>query len=215
MATRDRRTSRAMRVANEDEARVRADISRARRGAGLSQEEIGRACGLSRSQVARTEAGIRPTTIREYACLGAAVGLDIRLRAYPAGDPIRDVGQQRLLERLRVRLDASLTWRTEVPLPIERDLRAWDAVVSGRSWRLAVEAETVLDDVQSVERRLNAKQRDARVDHVLLLVASTPRNRRALAAAPAAFARLELRTRDVLRALGRGEDPGASGIVIL
>jgi hypothetical protein len=50
---------------------------------------------------------------------------------------------------------------------------------------------------------------------VILLVADTPRNRRALAAAPAAFGDLPLRTREILAALRDGRDPGGSGIVIL
>jgi hypothetical protein len=53
------------------------------------------------------------------------------------------------------------------------------------------------------------------VDHIILVVADTPRNRRALAAAPAPFADLPLRSRAILRALRVGENPGASGIVVL
>jgi hypothetical protein len=170
---------------------------------------------LSRTIVDRIEAGVRPTTLHDYAAFGAAVGLDIRLRAYPAGDPIRDAGQQRLLGRLRIRLHPSLRWATEVTLPIEGDLRAWDAMIRGTDWRLPVDEETALDDIQATERRLALKRRDGGVDHVILLVADTPRNRGALAAAPGAFADLPLRTREVLRALARGTHPGASGIVIL
>jgi hypothetical protein len=152
---------------------------------------------------------------RELACVGAAVGLDVRLRAYPAGDAIRDVGQQRLLERLRVRLHPTLGWSTEVPLPIEGDLRAWDAMIRDSGWRLPVDAETVLDDLQAVERRLALKRRDGGVDHVILLVSDTRRNRRALASAPGAFADLPMRTREILRALARADDPRGIGIVIL
>ena len=78
----------------------------------------------------------------------------VRLRAYPAGDPIRDAGHTRLLDRLRRDLASGLQWRSEVPLPIEGDLRAWDAVIGGPGWRLMVEAETLIDDVQALERRL-------------------------------------------------------------
>lgn len=215
MTTRVGPVRRAVRIAAEDEARVRADLIRARQGSGLSREIVGRGCGLSRTIVERIEAGTRPTSVREYAALGAAVGLDVRLRAYPAGDPIRDAGQQRLLERLHVRLHPRLRWATEVPLPIDGDLRAWDALIRGNDWRLPVDAETALDDIQATERRLALKVRDGRADHVILLVADTRRNRRALAAAPGAFADLPLRPREVLRALARGGHPGGSGIVIL
>lgn len=215
MTSRDSAIQRAARNADADEARVRADIARGRRGAGLSHAEVGRRCGMSRTMVARAEAGTRPTTIHEFACMGAAVGLDIRLRAYMAGDPIRDAGQQRLLERLRSRVSAILAWRTEVPLPIDGDHRAWDAVIRGARWLAAVEAETVLDDIQAVERRVALKRRDGGVDHVILLVADTRRNRRALAAAPHAFAGFSRDARTVLRALGAGLDPGCSAIVFV
>ena len=215
MTSRSGPTARAIRIATDDETRVLRDISQGRRSAGLSQRELGRACGLTRSQIARMEAGSRHGTIRELACVGAAVGLDVRLRAYPAGDPIRDAGQVRLLERLRTRLHPTLRWSTEVPLPIEGDLRAWDAVIRGTDWRLPVEAETALDDLQATERRVALKRRDGEADHVILLVADTRRNRRALAAAPGAFPDLPLRTREILAALGTGSRPKGSGIVIL
>lgn len=153
--------------------------------------------------------------MEDIVAIGAAVGLDVRLRAFPAGDAIRDAGQQRLLGRLRPRLHPTLGWSTEVGLPIEGDRRAWDAVIRGEGWRVAVEAETVLDDLQALDRRLALKRRDGGEDHVILLVADTPRNRRALAAAPGAFADLPLRTREILRALGGGRAPVGSGIVIL
>jgi hypothetical protein len=78
-----------------------------------------------------------------------------------------------------------------------------------------VEAETVLDDVQALERRLNLKRRDGGIDHVILLVADTRRNRRAIASAPAAFAELPLRTRELIRTLARGQPPTAAGYAIL
>jgi transcriptional regulator with XRE-family HTH domain len=207
--------ARAIRIASEDEARLRADLDRARRGAGLSVADVGRACGLSRSGVSRALGGHRPTQLREYASIGAAVGLDVRIRAYRAGDPLRDAGQQRLLERLRRRIPPSLRWRTEVALPGDGDLRAWDAVISGPGWVLPVEAETVIDDVQALERRLGRKQRDSGADHVLLLVAETRRNRRALAAVTASLEGFSRDTRAVLRALRDGRSPGTSAIILL
>lgn len=59
------------------------------------------------------------------------------------------------------------------------------------------------------------KQRDGHIDHVLLLVADTRRNRRALVAAPAAFPGFSRDARGLLRDLGRGVDPGTSAILLL
>jgi len=186
----------------------------ARIGAGLSLRAAADASGASHQQLMRFEAGeLERVSIPEMGAWCGVVGLDLSLRAFPGGDPIRDVGQARLLERLRRELHASLRWRTEVPLPIAGDLRAWDAMISGDRWRLAVDAETVLNDIQVLERRLTLKQRDGGADHVLLLVAETPRNRRARAAAPASLAAFAGNPREVLAALREGRDPGASAVI--
>jgi transcriptional regulator with XRE-family HTH domain len=192
------------------------DVRRARVGAGLSLRAVGAATGINHGRIFRFEHGrIGELRIDDLGAICAVVGLDLSIRAFPAGDAIRDAGQARLLERFRGRLHASLGWATEVPLPIPGDLRAWDALIRGPAWRIGVEAETVLDDVQAVERRLALKARDGEVDRVILLVADTKRNRRAMVAAPAAFGDLPLRTRTILAALRDGRDPGQSGIVIL
>jgi transcriptional regulator with XRE-family HTH domain len=215
VTNRDGPIGRALRVANEDEARVRADLARARRGAGLSRAAVAGSSGLSRSTLERLEMGTRRSTIQELAAVGAAVGLDVRLRAYPAGDPIRDAGQQRLLGRLHSRCHPLLGWATEVVIRIDGDRRAWDAVISGEGWSIGIEAETVLDDLQAVERRLSLKRRDGGTDHQILLVADTRRNRRALAAGFSAFARLSGDSRTVLAALAAGHNPALSAVVVL
>jgi hypothetical protein len=200
---------------DEDLHRVRVEIAAARANAGLGYEVIGRACHVAASTVSRTLSGriAHPDPVL-LAAIGASVGLDLRLRAYVGGDPIRDIGQQRLLERLRRRL-SGVRWLTEVPLPTPGDRRAWDALIVGPAWRIAVEAETVLDDLQALERRIALKQRDGDMEHVVLLVAQTRRNRRVLDAAPAAFGSFSRDARTMLRALSRGATPGTSGIVIL
>src|SRR5436190_10633096 len=206
---------RARRRAAEDLRAIGAEIRRARTATGLSVREVESRTGIGYARVSRFERGMGTLTVPQMYLVAVAVGLDARLRAWPGGDPIRDAGQARLLERLRCELQPSLAWRTEVPLAIPGDLRAWDAVISGSGWRLAVEAETVLIDIQAVERRLALKRRDGGVEHLLLLIADTPRNRRARAAAPASFADLDGRARDVLAALRTGRDPETSALLFL
>jgi hypothetical protein len=159
----------------------------------------------------------RGTTIdlAALAAVAAAVGQDVRLQIYPAGDAIRDAPQQRLLDRLRVQVHPTLSWRTEVTLPIEGDLRAWDGEIRGRDWSCHVEAETILDDIQALERRLERKRRDAGGGHLILLVAETRRNRAALAAAPAALGGFSRGARAVLRALRAGDDPGCDAVILV
>ncbi len=158
---------------------------------------------------------IRQLTLEELVCLASVLGLDLAIRTYPAGDAIRDRAHARLLERFRSRLNPTLRWRTEVPLRNPGDRRAWDGMVSGRGWQEPVEAETVIDDTQALERRLALKLRDGGFEHLILVVADTRRNRDAVDAAPAAFERFTVAARNVLAALADGRDPGGSGIVFL
>jgi transcriptional regulator with XRE-family HTH domain len=196
------------------------DVRLARIGAGLSQEAVGRSVGVSHSRISRLERGeISSPDLELLSACCAVVGLDLSIRTYPAGDPIRDRAQLALLERLRLRLHPSLRWRTEVPLPIEGDLRAWDAEIRGSiplRWRARVEAETRIADGQALERKLALKLRDDPDGHLILLVADTRANRRALVTlAPGFRQRLPHGTRETLSALGAGREPPGSGIVIM
>jgi transcriptional regulator with XRE-family HTH domain len=216
MTIRERPADRGRRRARSDAGVIAGDLFQARTSHGLSLRTVSAAAGIDHTRLWRFERGAATElTLADVAAVGAVLGLDVRLRAYPASDPIRDAGQQRLLERLHARLHPGLRWQTEVPLPIEGDRRAWDALIRGECWACGIEAETVLSDVQAVERRLALKIRDGGVDRVILLVADTRRNRRALAGAPAAFTWLDRDARSVLRALGAAEQPSESAIVFL
>jgi transcriptional regulator with XRE-family HTH domain len=195
---------------------VAEEIRRCRVGAGLSLRTVAQGAGVDHATLWRFERGlVTELSLAEIGAVGAVVGLDVRLRAFPAGDPIRDAAQQRLLERLSNVIHPSLGWETEVPIAGDRDRRAWDALIRGAAWRLAVDAETALTDVQVVERRFNLKRQDGHEELVLLLLAETRRNRTALAAAPAAFAGLTRSARPVLAALRNGSRPPASAVVFL
>jgi transcriptional regulator with XRE-family HTH domain len=198
-----------------------ADLARefelARLNHGLSCAEVGRAVGLSDSQVGRIARGRSPSLTIEQACrLLAAVGLEVSVRAYPKGQPVRDAAHLGLLEALRSRLHPSLRWRTEVPLPIVGDLRAWDALVGGRGWEVAVEAETRPPDLQALDRRLALKQRDGGVDQVVLLLADTRHNHELVRGNDAwAATRFPVPGRRALELLGAAASPGGSAIVFL
>jgi len=199
---------------------VADDSRQARVNAGLSQREVARAIGTSHSKVGRFERGATLTADLPFvAAFCAVVGLDLAIRTYPAGDHIRDCAQLALLERLRVRLHPSLRSRTEVPPPIEGDLRAWDAEIRGRDprpWRARVEAETRIADGQALERKLALKLRDDPDGHLILLVSDTRSNRLALRAlGPGLRAMLPVDSRPILSALRAGREPPAGGIVVM
>ena len=173
----------------------------------------------------RIERGLVPeVSVRQLARIGAVVGLDVRTRAYPGGDPVRDIAQVRLLHRLMARLPPALTFRTEVPLPIDGDQRSWDGWIAGfgepghlRGNRgLPVDAETRLHDIQAMLRRLMLKLRDSHEAHVLLVVADTRSNRRAVAAAADLLgAAFPMQPRAALACLSAGQYPGSSALIFL
>lgn len=220
MGTRERHADRGRRRTREAFRRLGQEHRLARTSAGLSIRDVAAASGDSHQQIMRFEHGdLDRISITKVGSWCAVVGLDLSIRAYPAGDPIRDRAHLALLERLRARLDPSLAWRTEVPLPSVGDLRAWDAEIRGRQptpWRARVEAETTIADGQALERRLALKMRDDPGGHLLLLVSDTRANRAALRTLEAGLRTLlPLRTREILAALSTGRDPGASGIVVM
>ena len=200
---------------------ARTDIGVSLRGARiqheLSLEEIGRLARLSGAQVSRIERGlVRSLDLERLAILRAAVGFDLSVRAYPAGDPLRDVAHLDLLKRFRAGLHPTVRWRTEVPLPLRGDLRAWDAVVAVGRHSMGVEAETRPRDMQALERRLALKMRDGGMGSVILLLAATRNNRLLLRTHGDALAeRFPVPGPRALELLRAGILPGGSAIIQL
>jgi transcriptional regulator with XRE-family HTH domain len=153
-------------------------LREARRSVGLRQVDVARVAGVSPSWVSQIERGVASDiSFRLLAVLLAIVGLDLSVRAYPGGSPLRDEGHRRLLGRVRALLPEGAAWRTEVPLPQPGDQRAWDAMT--RVWGLPVgiEAELRPTDLQALERRLALKKRDGGIDRLILVLADTRANR--------------------------------------
>jgi transcriptional regulator with XRE-family HTH domain len=192
------------------------EISNARRAAGISQTVLGAAVGLSKTEIGRIERGEAPwLTVLHAAALLSVVGLQLGARAYPAGSPLRDRGHLRLLADFEARLPANVGRVREWPIPLHGDPRAVDLLLTGLPIRVGVEAETVLDDLQALERDIRTKQRDGQLGRIILLVRGSNRNRQILAGADALRQAFPVKTRAVMAALVRGADPGADGIVLL
>jgi transcriptional regulator with XRE-family HTH domain len=223
MSTSERAADRARRIARADRLRVGSEIRDTRVGAGLSLAAVGRSARLSASQVSRIERGLAPNvSVDRLAVLGSLVGLDVRIRTFPGGDPLRDVGQQRALDRLSARLAAGCRLRREVTLGIDGDLRAWDGRIEplvgadGAAVGLEVEVETRLADGQAFLRRLARKMRDAGIESVLVVVSDTPSNRAAVSAMQILGGPdFPISARAALAALAVGRHPGGSALVFL
>jgi transcriptional regulator with XRE-family HTH domain len=198
-------------------ALVARELRSTRRQHGLSQLTVAEASRTSRSKVSRVELGRDPgLSIGDAMAMLAAVGLDLSVRTYPGGRPARDSAHTALLGRLRSRLHAALGWRTEVPLPVDGDRRAWDALISGDGWQFGVEAETHPDDRQALERKVALKVRDSRVSGVIVVLARTAANRRFVEANAAELrGAFPAEARGTLAALASGRRPPGDALLLL
>jgi len=217
----------ANRLTRVDEARLTArrlvaehgfDLREARLAAGLRQSDVARALRVSASAIGRVERDRAPrVAIEDLAAHAAAVGLKLSTRLYPAAGRLRDARQLGMISHYRSIVERG-GWRTnlEVPVGPSHDLRAFDMVLSRASVRVAHEFVSRLRDVQAQIRPLVRKQHDSGVGRLVLVVAGTTANRRAVAEAGAALrASFPLGSRTVLAALRSGRDPGANGLVLL
>ena len=116
--------------------------------------------------------------------IAGVVGLDLWVRTYPGGEPLRDIAHMRLTDAFRALLGDGLTIRAEVPIGHPRDLRAWDLTLTERTGTgCGVELETRWLDAQDQVRRITRKVADGGLGRVVLVLADTRANRTAVQAA--------------------------------
>lgn len=213
----ERPYDRGTRIGRDALAAMGTELRGARVSRGLSQRSVASAARVSPSQVSRIERGlIGGASVLLVARLLAVVGLDLRVRAYPGGDGVRDAAHIALLERLHQRLPVGSSWSTEVPMPIRGDPRAWDALIHHAGQRIGVEAETRPTDTQALIRRVALKQRDGSVDAVVLLLADTRANRALLSRhGETLVAAFPLDNRATTTALERGNRLSSNGIALM
>ena len=218
MAAQDTPASLGSTDARRVAAAIATELRDHRIGAGISQATAARAAGLSPSQWGRLERNELDAPDLAQVCRAArALGLRGYVKLYPAGEPVRDSAQLNLLTRFEAALGPPLRMRREVPIPIQGDLRAWDAVVDGDGQPFFVEGESHVGDIQEVDRRITLKQRDdPRATTVVLVLTRSDHHRRLLETHREALRELlPLDGVAVLRAIRSGKRPSASGLVML
>jgi transcriptional regulator with XRE-family HTH domain len=213
----ERTVDMATRRSREQTARIGQEIRDARLGHGLSQRDVARHARIDQSTVSRIERALYPRPqVVVLARLLAVLGLELSLKAYPAGHPLRDAAHLALLDRLCSRLSPRLSWQAEVPLANASDRRAWDACIWASGLAIGVEVETRVRDLQALERRLALKKRDGAVASVLLLLADTRWNRSIVRLHEIHLSEVfPVPGRAALQALAAGRAPGGDSIVLL
>jgi transcriptional regulator with XRE-family HTH domain len=210
-ASRGTRRGRRLLLALGDEIRA------SRIAAGLTLAEVAGAVAISGAELSRIERGLAPwldVLIASRIC--AVVGLELSVRAYPGGDPLRDGAHARMFAAFRDLLAPGLRLRAEVPVTDDGDHRGWDGMLDDRTAFAAVELESKVADGQALARRLALKQRDGQVACLILVVLDTRWNRAALRLAGPLFeSQFPLGDREIRQALSAGRVPERSGIVLL
>jgi transcriptional regulator with XRE-family HTH domain len=197
--------------------RIGRELRLARVTAGKTQRHVAHRLGTSQSRVSTIERGrCASATVLQLSRHAASVGLRLHIAAYPGGRRLLDAPQLALLNRFRARIAAIWRWEQEVPVPIEGDLRAADARITGGGSTVVVEAITRLADVQAQTRAAQLKRRDLGAQRLILLLAATAANRRAVReAGPALSDAFPITARAALEALAVGRDPGGDALIFL
>jgi transcriptional regulator with XRE-family HTH domain len=194
-----------------------SDLRAARHILGLTLRELGNALGVSASEISRRELGkSRRLTGEKLAVHASAVGLRLSVKLWPVGGGIRDAAQVRLIAAFVARVGRLWSVTLEAAVDLAGDLRAVDVLLVRGEARVAVEVITRLADVQAQVRAAQLKARDIRATRLVIVVAGTHANRRALSEARGALvAAFDLDTRRALADLGAGRDPGRDAIVAM
>src|SRR4051812_2057611 len=115
MGTRERRVDIGAAQGRVSAAGVLSELRAARLDRGLGGADIAREVGISPAQYSRIERGLtRSISIEQASVLLAAVGLELSVRAYPSGEPLRDAAHVALIRRLTSAVHRSLRILTEV-----------------------------------------------------------------------------------------------------
>lgn len=185
--------------------------------ASLSQAELAKSVGMSRSKMSKIENGQYPSlTLLDASALLAVVGYRLAVNSFPVSSPYRDAAHKALLGRLLAVLHTSVRRRVEVSFPNRGDLWSWDAVLRVGLKRIGVEAETRVRDGQELLRRMASKRRDGGVDRLILLLADTRPNRAFVRDWKAELAGVFTVPGAVaLKALREGVDPGGDAVILI
>ena len=216
----------ATRVRTMDEARrgwarlareIGDELRTARHLLGVTQRHVGLAIGVSASEVSRRELGrSHRLTGEKLAVHAAAVGLKLWVKLFPQGGGIRDAAQVRYVTAFVRRVGSQWRVTLEAALPLANDLRAIDVLLESAGVRIAVEVVTRIADLQALIRALQLKGRDFGATRLIIVVADTHANARALAGSRQMLVTaFDLDARRVMAELAAGRDPGRDAIVLL
>ncbi|MEP6469248.1 MAG: helix-turn-helix transcriptional regulator [Chloroflexota bacterium] len=191
------------------------EVREARHAAGLSQDAVARAIGVSKATIGRLERSARPRPDMILAArVARVVGLDLTMKCYPAAGRLRDAAHLKLLERFTGRLHPGIGRKFEAPVRPD-DQRAWDLLLQIGEQLVGVAAETRIRDLHALLRREFRKLEDGSVQRLLVVAAATHANREAVRETEILKAALPLGAREALLALREGEPLRAHSLILI
>ena len=216
MTTRTRSLDEARRRSTRLAHELGDELRAARHVAGLTQRRVAAAIHSSQAEVSRRERGRVPGIgIDRLVAHGAALGMRASVKLWPVGGAIRDAAQARYVAAFVARIGRPWTVTLEAPMPIPGDLRAIDVRLRSADGTVAVEVITRLADLQAQLRAAQLKARDAQASRLVIVIAGTHANRRAVAGArPTIVQGYDLDARQVLLDLGAGRIPPRDALIL-
>jgi transcriptional regulator with XRE-family HTH domain len=180
---RETRVARGRRRAALLTARIISELRNARLDAGLTHAEVADLVEVAASNIWRLEAGrVSDVTVERLSEIASVLGCEISLGLHPVGDPVRDKGQLAVGKRFERLLSDKWRVTDETLLPGAGDLRAWDKLLrlvgASPSYRVGVDIETRVHDVQALTRRTRGRERDGQADAILIVLSDSAHNRR-------------------------------------
>lgn len=210
--------SEAHRRAATQAERWAVEVRTTRAQHGWTRPQVSRRAGVSTDTVRRIEGGDPHVQLDPLCAVGAAVGLDLVLKAYLSRPPsLRDAGQLELAEALRSMAHPS--WDPILEMTAGENGEAIDIGFLGVREIIDAEIERLIVDFQAQYRR-NARKRDflaaqhRRPVRLVMVVEDTIRNRSAVAPHLAIItSALPAGTREIRRALVTGQPLGRDGVM--
>jgi transcriptional regulator with XRE-family HTH domain len=211
---------RGRRRGREQLARALHELREARDLAGVSQRTLAGELRLAQSTVWRMENALDDVGVVRLAEIASVLGLQLAVSLYPVGDAVRDQGQLALGSRFDALLSSRWRGTDETLLPGAGEQRAWDKLLrlvgSSPPYLVGVDLETRIRDIQALVRRTRGRERDGRVDAILIVVSNSAVNRRLAGELRRALGDGYLnQSREIARALRAGQRLPGGGVLLL
>jgi hypothetical protein len=186
----------------------------------VSMDALAQHLGCSQSSASRRLTNPAAATVVGLSEIASVLGLELSIGLHPIGDPIRDSGQRAVGRRLSSVIGPAWRVTDEAPLPIAGDQRAWDKLLRLRDSEplhlVGVDIESRIRDIQALVRRTRLREKDGRVDAILVVLGDTATNRRLADELREALGPdYATPPREILAALRDGRRLPGSGVILI